>query len=195
MEEPKGSVTRLFDGVSRNEPQAIEELWRRYVARVEGVARPVLERLPTRESSAEDVAQSAFRAFFSMAARGQASELTNRDELWRLLRTITKNKSTDYIRRGMRKCRGGNVTHAANLSYEIPANSPTSSEYVSAQESLDILLADLDQTGDTRLRRIALMRLAGLSNEDIAAELKCTTRTIQRKIILVQRLWALRDSN
>jgi DNA-directed RNA polymerase specialized sigma24 family protein len=33
------------------------------------------------------------------------------------------------------------------------------------------------------------MRLEGASNEEIAEQLGCTTRTVQRKLHLVERMW------
>lgn len=193
MDDLAGSVTRLIPGLQQGDPNAVEELWRRYVARVEGLARPIVGNLPPGAGSADDVAQSAFTAFFSAAQRGQAPALASRDELWRLLATITRNKASDRARRELRVRRGGDAQRDAASPEELSGDVATPSQDASLQELLDSLLADLDATGDPRLRRIAQLRLAGATNDEIAAELACTTRTIQRKLLILERLWNLRN--
>jgi DNA-directed RNA polymerase specialized sigma24 family protein len=42
---------------------------------------------------------------------------------------------------------------------------------------------------DPQLRHIALRKLEGCTNEDIAAELDCTVRTVGRRLALIRDLW------
>jgi DNA-directed RNA polymerase specialized sigma24 family protein len=42
---------------------------------------------------------------------------------------------------------------------------------------------------DEPFRRIALLRLDGQSNEQIAREMGCTTRTVIRRINLIREVW------
>lgn len=185
-----GSITCLIPGVRIRDDVAIEALWRRFEPRVRGVARPAVRALPPGAGDEDDVAQSSFRAFFDAAANGLAPRLENRDQLWRYLATIARNKAADRVRREMRARRGGG-THpeSASLSHFADGEA-TPSQIVQCQEVFERLIAELDVVEDPKLRVVAVMRLEGANVQDIAAELNCTTRTIQRKLHIIERLWA-----
>ena len=51
-----------------------------------------VRRAPRRASDEEDVALSAFQSFYQGIARGRFPQLEDRDNLWRLLITITARK-------------------------------------------------------------------------------------------------------
>jgi DNA-directed RNA polymerase specialized sigma24 family protein len=53
----------------------------------------------------------------------------------------------------------------------------------------------LDRLSDTILRAIALWKIEGFTTEEIASKLGCTTRTIERKLQLIRRLWDCGDSS
>ena len=185
-----GSITCLIPGVRIRDDVAIEALWRRFEPRVRGVARPAVRALPPGAGDEDDVAQSSFRAFFDAAANGLAPRLENRDQLWRFLATIARNKAADRVRREMRARRGGGTRpESASLSH-VTDGEATPSQIVQCQEVFDRLNTELDVAEDPKLRVVAVMRLEGANFQDIAAELNCTTRTIQRKLHIIERLWA-----
>ena len=186
---PAGSITRLIPDLLERDEIAIEELWRRYVARVEGVARPLLVGLAPGAGDEQDVAQSAFHAFCEAAANGQAPQLGSRDELWRLLATISRRKATDRIRRELRDRRGGGAMATCDGLEQVADEQPSPSEVAELQESMDALVVVLDASGDPKLKSIASMRLAGADTQEIAERLGCTVRTVQRKLHILERLW------
>jgi DNA-directed RNA polymerase specialized sigma24 family protein len=47
----------------------------------------------------------------------------------------------------------------------------------------------LDLVQDEDLRRVALWKMEGYTNEEIAARLGCVTRSVERKLGVVRRLW------
>ncbi len=53
------------------------------------------------------MALSAFHSFCDRAGRGQFPQLADRDDLWRLLATITTRKVIDTVRHQTRQKRGG----------------------------------------------------------------------------------------
>ena len=140
MNSPDGSITRLIPRLKEQDQVAVEELWRRYLARVEGLARPVLAGSSPGAGSPEDVAQSSFEAFFSAVSKGQAPDLTNREDLWRLLSTISLRKATDRVRREHRIRRGGRTKRKQYSLASVPSDDPTPSTLSMLQESLDRLL-------------------------------------------------------
>ena len=51
----------------------------------------------------------------------------------------------------------------------------------------------LDGLRDDSLRRIALLRMEGYTNEEIAERLGCGLRSVSRKIDLIRRTWLGED--
>lgn len=190
MTRPDGSITRLIPDVQRGDSLAIDQLWQRYVARVRGVVRPVVAGLAPGAGDEEDVAQSAFRAFFDAAANNGTVQLESRDELWRLLVTISRRKATDRVRHELRDRRGGEARRRPEGLENVTAGTPSPSEITELQDLFDHLLLALDAACDHKLKTVAVLRLEGLTNEEIAAQLNCTVRTIQRKLHILERLWA-----
>jgi DNA-directed RNA polymerase specialized sigma24 family protein len=47
----------------------------------------------------------------------------------------------------------------------------------------------MDELRDDSLRRVALLRMEGYTNEEIARELRCSRRTVARKVELIRRTW------
>jgi DNA-directed RNA polymerase specialized sigma24 family protein len=189
MSNPAGSITRLIPSLLERDELAIAELWRRYVARIEGVARPVVAGLAPGAGDEQDVAQSAFLAFCLAAANGQAPDLGSRNELWRLLSTISRHKAADRVRRELRACRGGGAAAVRDGLDKVEDDQASPSEIAQLQECLDDLLNELDAAADDRLKAIAVMRLGGDTTQEIAARLDCTERTVQRKLHILERLW------
>ncbi len=184
-----GSITRLIPDLRERDDVAIEELWRRYAARIERLARPVVAGLAPGAGDEQDVAQSAFYAFCEAAANGQAPQLENRNELWRLLATISRRKAADRVRRELRARRGGDLPRTRTGEYDLSDDQPSPLEVAELQETIDELFRELDAAADPKLKAIAILRLEGADTEEIAAQLGCTQRTIQRKLHLLQRLW------
>jgi RNA polymerase sigma factor (sigma-70 family) len=189
MTTQAGSITRLIPSLLERDELAIAELWRRYAARLEGVARPVVAGLAPGAGDEQDVAQSAFFAFCQAATNGQAPDLESRNELWRLLSTIARHKATDRVRRELRDRRGGGAILSRDGWQEATNDQPSPSEVVQLQEAMDELLLELRAAGDPKLRSIALMRLEGADIPEIAERLGCTVRTVQRKLHILERLW------
>jgi len=194
MTSQAGSVTRLIPDVIGRNDLAIEELWKRYMARMEGIARPYLVGVAPGAGDEQDVAQSAFIAFCEAATAGQAQKLGNRNELWRLLSTIARHKATDRIRREQRQRRNPGKPAVREGLQQVADNQPSPSEVIQLQEAMDDLLQALDLCDDPKLKLIALMRLEGATTQEISEKLNCTVRTIQRKMHILERLWWDRNS-
>jgi DNA-directed RNA polymerase specialized sigma24 family protein len=101
------SVTMWIDGIKAGDGSDIERLWDRYFARLVRLAAARLPAHTRRSFDEEDVALSAFQSFCDRAGRGQFPQLSDRDDLWRLLATITVRKALDTMRQQTRKKRGG----------------------------------------------------------------------------------------
>jgi DNA-directed RNA polymerase specialized sigma24 family protein len=153
------------------------------------VVRPVVRGLAPGAGDEQDVAQSAFRAFFDAAANNEAVQLESRDELWRLLMTISRRKATDRVRHELRARRGGKARRRSEGLENVSATTASPAEITELQDLLDHLMLSLESAADDKLKTVAVMRLEGLSTQEIAEQLNCTVRTIQRKLHILEWLW------
>jgi DNA-directed RNA polymerase specialized sigma24 family protein len=195
-----GSVSQLIGELKAGEAIAAQQLWERYFSRLAGLARSKLDGLPCRVADEEDIALSAFDSFCRQASSGRFPQLFDRDNLWRLLVVITKRKAYDLAQQERRQKRGaGQVLDEAALDQRFPdartyrgleqllAQAPTPDFAVQFAEEYQRRLAAL---GSAELRTVALWKLEGFTNAEIAAKLGCTSRTVERKLWVIRNLWA-----
>ncbi len=189
MDSP-GSVTRAIPQLRSSDPavrgEAARLIWVRHLDRLLGLARGHLSRRVRRREDEEDVLQSVFGSFCRRQGRGDF-DLGGRDALWALLVTITLRKTSNVAarhRRAARDCRreqaasGGDDGEGAGWALErMEATDPTPAEAAALVEGLEERLRSLP---DTKLRRVALLRIEGRTLGEIAAELCCVTRTVVR---------------
>jgi DNA-directed RNA polymerase specialized sigma24 family protein len=197
-----GSVTCWLGHLREGDLAAAQPLWERYFARLVVVARGRLKKLrrPTAGEDEEDAALSAFNSFCEGAARGRFPQLSDRDELWRLLVVITARKAMAQANReGRQKRGGGRVVDEAVLFGHGPGDEgslagleriagggPTPEFAAMMAEECQRLLGALE---DDSLRQVALSRMEGYTNDEIAAQLGCARRTVARRLDLIRKTW------
>ena len=192
------SISQLFADLKVGRTEAADELWTLYFDRLVAVAKRRLANVPKRVADEEDVALSVFRSLCAGAARGRFAEHVRRDDLWRLLLHLTRQKAADYVREQTRKKRGGGEVRGESVFLDAAKNSsagdiaqfvidePTPSYLAMMNEQHAHLLKLLP---DDTLRDIALRRMQGDSNAEIAAALKQSERSIERKLTLIRERW------
>ena len=196
--QPDGSVTHWLGALKGGDAAAAQRLWERYFDRLVRLARAKLGAMPRGAADEEDVALSAFHSFCQGAARGRFPRLVDRDNLWRLLVTITARKALDQVRRQARQKRGGgrvlvgsaraggeDDTDGAGLD-QVVGQEPTPQFAAMVADECRRLLAALD---DETLRQVALLRMEGYSDQEIAARVDCSLRTVSRKLALIRKAW------
>jgi RNA polymerase sigma factor (sigma-70 family) len=194
----ENSVTVWIDGLKAGDGADIHRLWDRYFERLVRLAGARLPAHCRRSFDEEDVALSAFQSFCDRAGRGQFPQLGDRDDLWRLLATITVRKALDRIRHQTRQKRGGgHVVGESALMMGEDADGEGVAEILSREPSPEQVarFADdyaqfLGRLQDPTLRAVAMRRLEGWSNQEIARELKVSTKTIDRKLQLIRAIWS-----
>ena len=92
------SVSRWLDGLKAGDDEAIQRLWDQYFQRLARLAGKKLPGHARRGFDEEDVALSAFKSFCARVGKGQFPQLSDQDDLWRLLAVITARKADYYIR-------------------------------------------------------------------------------------------------
>jgi DNA-directed RNA polymerase specialized sigma24 family protein len=192
------SVTIWISGIKAGDNADIQRLWDRYFRRLVRLAGAKLPAHSRRAFDEEDVALSAFQSFCDRAGRGQFPQLSDRDDLWRLLATITVRKALDKVRHQTRKKRGGGHVlgesallvgddKASDGLSEVLAKEPTPEHVAQFAEDYHRLLAKLK---DPELQSVALRRLEGRSTQEIAAANRVSTKTIERKLKLIRAIWS-----
>ncbi|MEM6468029.1 MAG: ECF-type sigma factor [Planctomycetota bacterium] len=191
------SVSELIQRLDQEDSKALSEIWNRYIHRLITESRRQLMNFPRRAADEEDVAQEAFQAFFDGMKEGRFVQLENRDDLWKILVLLAERKAVTAIRRETASKRGGlskrgesvferwaSDASAAFGINEIVGPSPTMIDGFSTG-----VRELLEQLPDDTMKSIAMMRLGGYSNQEIAKSLQIAKRTVERKLGLIRKAW------
>lgn len=194
----EGSVSMWLGGVREGDPLAAQQLWEKYYARLVGLARKKLRDMPRRVADEDDVVIDAFDSFYRGAAAGRFPRLEDRQDLWQVLVLLTARKAANQRKHQGRAKRGGGAVRGESvfggpLNDEdragidaVAGKEPTPEFAAGIAESCQELLARLE---DETLRKIAVWKLEGLTNGEIAKEMDCKERTVERKLQLIRKLW------
>jgi DNA-directed RNA polymerase specialized sigma24 family protein len=191
-----GSITRWFGSLQAGNREAAQALWRRFASRLIGLARARLRTAPRRAADEEDAVLSAFDSFCRGTEQGRFPQVQDRGDLWNLLVAITVRKVSDQVQHERRQKRGGGaVLGEADLARgsgddrafeDIIGREPTPQLAAEMAEQCHRLLELLQ---DEDLRSIALLKMEGYTNDEIAARLDCVRSTVQRKLNLIRSRW------
>jgi DNA-directed RNA polymerase specialized sigma24 family protein len=188
-----GSVSCWIGRLKGGDPDAAQRLWSQYSRRLIGLARSRLKGVPTRASDEEDVALSAFDSLCRGATQGRFARLEERDDLWQLLVVITVRKAIDLANRERRASRGGGRVQALSDlpddgSLDFLGSEPTPELAAMVADECRHLLTKLD---NDQLRSVALMKMEGLTNGEIADRLGCVVSTVDRRLRTIRRIWSV----
>jgi len=194
-----GSVTVWISQLKDGNHDAAQELWDRYFRRLVGFARTKLAKRYRRVDGVEDVALSAFASFCRGAEQGRFPKLHDRNNLWPLLVVITARKAIDVIvhirtqKEGGGRVRGEsalmNLIDSSGVAGGIErvlSREPTPEFAAEVAEECERLLALL---GEEMLQRIAILKLEGYTDREVAVKLGCAIRTVERKRERIRLAW------
>jgi RNA polymerase sigma factor (sigma-70 family) len=186
------SVTWWIRGLEDGDEAAAQCLWERYFQRMAGLARQRLGEGQRRVQDEDDVAISVFKSLCERAERGDLVDLRSRDDLWRLLATITIRKAVSQVRDATRQKRGGGLIRGDSYAGEegglqtIADTEPTPEFLHQLAEEHQRLAAALDN--DVQ-RQIAVWKLEGWTGQEIALKLGITRRSVERKLERIREIW------
>jgi DNA-directed RNA polymerase specialized sigma24 family protein len=192
------SVTQWMGDLRTGErDEASRLLWERYFTRLAQLAQVRLRDVARGPADGEDVALSVFDSFFQGVAAGRFPDLGNRDDLWRLLVTITVRKAHNQRRNeGRQKRGGGRVVGEDALAGADPMGEDFMAQVVGDEPIPEFAAMVTDEyrrlfgsLADESLRVVALLKLEGHSNEEIAKSLDCGLRTVERKLEVIRKRW------
>jgi DNA-directed RNA polymerase specialized sigma24 family protein len=195
----ENSVTQwVSDLKAGDRGEAASFLWGRYFERLARLAQVRLRAVSRGPADGEDVALSVFDSFFQGIADGRFPRLSDREDLWKLLTTIAVCKAANQRRRERRiKRGGGRVIGASDYAAGDPGGEDLLAQVAGTEPTPELAAVLIEEIRkrfaglpDDSLRVVALRRMEGYSNADIAAELECSLRSVERKLELIRRMWA-----
>ena len=195
--ELNGSITRMIEEIRGGGSSAVPGVWNRYFSKLAEIAQNGISSSPGRSVDGEDLASAVLETVCRKVGNGQFPQLRDRDDLWLLLLAITRCKVISQIRRDLCTKRGGGRVlletdvQAFQNNYfdldDIAGNEPTPEAVVSLRDSCNHLITE--SLRDETTKAIAILKLEGLSNAEVAARLDIVERTVERKMKVIRWLW------
>jgi DNA-directed RNA polymerase specialized sigma24 family protein len=194
---PSASVSEWIGRLKAGDPAVTRLLWERFFDGLVALVHARLRGAPCGGADGEDVALSAFASFCQGAREGRFPDLADRDDLWGLLVTIAARKAADLIAHECRQKRGGGKVRGESAFGPpddagdgglagVEGHEPTPELAAEAADEFRRLLALLP---DEECRQIAVCKLEGRTNAEIASLLGCALATVERRLRLIRRIW------
>lgn len=184
------NVSHWIDLVKAGNSAAANQIWHHYFDRLVRAVRARLYGQNRAASDEEDIVLSVFDSFYNAAENGRFPDLSDRDDLWRLLLRMSARKVVDKRRHDMRQRRGGSVKHVSlsgggedGVLIEAIGDEPSPEMVLMMQESVESFFSHL---GVGQLRELAGAKLEGYSNTELAQRFGCSERTIERRLHLIR---------
>jgi DNA-directed RNA polymerase specialized sigma24 family protein len=157
------------------------------------LARQRLHQGLRRVADEDDVVVVAFERFLRGVRQGRFPRLVDRDDLWAILFTLTTRQAAQQMRDQGRAVRGGGEVRGDSALVDrdgqplnVPDDEPGPAEAAELQDSMARLLAVLR---DDELRQIALARMEGYSNAEIAGQIDRAEVSVERRLNLIRETW------
>jgi len=191
------SITRYIGELRKGDAEAARRLWEHYSRRLVQVAAESLGKAARATVDEDDVVASAFASLCRRAQDGKFSSIEDRRDLWRLLVKITERKAIAQLRRaGRLKRGGGRVVTETDLVASGSMDGRGLDGFISCEpspemaaaitESMNALLSLLDPEQQT----IALLKLEGFTNAEIASRIGRALPTVERRLRLIRAQWS-----
>lgn len=192
-----GSITQALTRLGANDEEAAYLLWSRFFRRLSQFAESRIFPQHRRLVSPDDIASQALMALVEGCREEKFSKVRNRDDLWQLLTLIAARRVINEQTCRQRQKRGNgrvatecdlNGTEVGQLT-EFVRRDLSPEQFVQLKELLEELMLALP---NEKLQAVAQARLGGFSAQEIASQLGCATRTVDRKLELIREIWRAR---
>jgi RNA polymerase sigma factor (sigma-70 family) len=194
-------VTLWLERLATGDEVAARQIWSRYIQQMLSFARARLAAANRRVADEEDLTVSAFCSLCQRVERGQFPDLKDRASLWKLLTTIIARKAVAEMRRHCSQKRGAGKVSGESVFFRVDASctaigldnmagaEPTPEFAAEMIEQCSRLLSCLSDD----CRQIALYKLDGFTNDQIAEKLNAAPRTVERKLASIRSAWQEAD--
>ncbi len=188
ISDSPGSISIWIQRLQDGQDDAVDAIWHRYHQRLLRVASSLLPSSARQEADEEDIVSGTFHSFFRRVQQGSFTELEDRNELWHLLSRMARRKAINMIRHQRRQKRCNDLQPANDAPPpmdQFHASTPAPQWSLIEPESIRELLGTLDEG----LREIAVCRLQGFTNQEIAAQIRRSVPTVERRLRLIRQQW------
>ncbi len=183
-----GSVSLWIAQAKEGDDYALLNLHRRYWEGLVNLARQRMKRAPVPDRDAEDVAQDAFIALYESLRSGKVPRLKDRQQWIAFLSHLVACRTINEYKRAMAQRRGGG--RLVDLDPSEVAAIDRSELSPDHQALLNDCYRHYLENVPEHLRPFAELHLAGLSTTEIAEQLGCVRRTVERKLQVLREYWA-----
>ena len=189
-----GSITKVLGRMGQLDEQATQLLWDHFFSRLCQFAEAKIYPRHRRNISPDEIASTAFMSLVDGFRQKRFANLRNRDDLWQLLtliaarRTINEQRKHDCAKRGNGKVSGQQAFGRSGINgiIDYVQLELSAVDYADLEELVQSLIHFLP---DDSLQKVAEAKLGGFSNIEIALQLGCAERTVERKLALIRRIW------
>ncbi len=191
----QSTVTQWIGQLKDGSDDAAGKLWSHFLQRL---TRLVSDRLRTSSKSVadeEDVVLDTCQACFHALKEGRYHDVNSRQDLWKLLAVIAERKAIDQIRRSKKGIDGiradiSFITICGHSSVsdgfqQLPCSEPTPEFAAIIADDIRMQLEKLDE----QQAQVAILKLQGFKNREIAAQLGRSIPTIERYTRLIRETW------
>jgi DNA-directed RNA polymerase specialized sigma24 family protein len=180
-----GSVSGWIAQAKQGDELALTNLHRRYWPQLVALARQRLQASPI-PSDEEDVAQQAFFGFYEAIKHQRVPRLENRHQFLALLSHIIACKACNRVRHELSQRKGsGRVRGEPGFIELIEDANHTPLQEAILRDCYQKYVGELPEG----LRRYAELFLQGHTRQEIARQIGCVDRTVDRKIMLLKQYW------
>lgn len=195
-----GSVSQSLEAIKQGDTDAVRLLSDRYYQQLAGIARRKMSGFSRRVVDEYAIANDVLHDFSLRSQQGDFPDVRNRADLLPLLVRLTHDRVVDEVRRMTAQKRGAGRTRGHSIFVEadgVPGEfdrfagaDETPSTRLTASEEIHDMLSRLS---DETMRAVLVLRVAGLTNDEISGELDVSLATVERKRRRIREILGDRD--
>ncbi|MEO1524874.1 MAG: ECF-type sigma factor [Planctomycetota bacterium] len=185
-------ISEWIQNLKEGDSSAAEDLWRVFFERVRQYARGQLGHLPKRVADEDDLAITVFHAVVAGTQEGRFRQMESRRDFWKLLVVIASRKASNLRRKQAQRREAGES--ALIDASQLEELHPMQNLQDHRDEFIDIdavygacedLLSELHGS----MRRVALLRLEGHTNEEISKIIGRSVKTVEHYFNRIRNQW------
>ncbi len=193
-------LQQFLVAIANEDDQAISQFWDAHFDRLAALARQKMSRSVSRIADGEDIALSVLNSFFTGVTQQRFRNLDSKNKIWNLLSSMVLFRVAKRYRHEKAQKRGGGQVRGESVFVNDADRNPglanvahsvsRSSSPLLDVEFLDTCERFFDALPDEKTRNVARLMLEGYTMDDVAEELGCVRRTVERKLQQIREIWS-----
>jgi len=196
LTEHKGSAIQLVADLKLENSAAAQSAWSVFQVRMERFGRKLLNQNLCRFFDEKDLASEVFQKFIESVQLGRCDKMSKMRELWSYIATIMINHARNRCAAATCQKRGGGLIRGESIFLSDTSEALSFDKFPSQGMQWEITgLHDeytehfMSALPNDDLRRITELKLSGYENAEIAKLFSTSTRSIERKLVIIRRCW------